>query len=206
MLADLPVLAEGNVWVADVPRSLGRFRTLYDKATVFYTFAVGSQQLKNQRSNTIVRVRVKRQAFGIKKAFSETGPLRRDPSTHRTPNLVPRPRGDFGSGLELKRTWSIIPLLAQDARPLAAVPHPLIPPAVGASSCHLFIGFPQSAEGIYLLVAFTRLAQAHRRWPAPGPDHRAGRAARRSGTARPRAACIEKPATHPGELRRSGCG
>jgi hypothetical protein len=31
MLADLPVPAEGNVWVADVPESLGRFRTLYDK-------------------------------------------------------------------------------------------------------------------------------------------------------------------------------
>ena len=31
MLTDLPVPAEGNVWVADVPESLGRFRTLYDK-------------------------------------------------------------------------------------------------------------------------------------------------------------------------------
>lgn len=31
MLGDLPVPAEGNVWVADVPESLGRFRTLYDK-------------------------------------------------------------------------------------------------------------------------------------------------------------------------------
>ena len=30
MLTDLPVPAEGNVWVADVPESLGRFRTLYD--------------------------------------------------------------------------------------------------------------------------------------------------------------------------------
>ncbi len=30
MLADLPVPAEGNVWVADVPESLGRFYTLYD--------------------------------------------------------------------------------------------------------------------------------------------------------------------------------
>lgn len=31
MLSDLPVPAEGNVWVADVPESLGRFYTLYDK-------------------------------------------------------------------------------------------------------------------------------------------------------------------------------
>jgi hypothetical protein len=31
MLGDLPVPAEGNVWVADVPESLGRFSTLYDK-------------------------------------------------------------------------------------------------------------------------------------------------------------------------------
>jgi hypothetical protein len=31
MLSDLPVPAEGNVWVADVPDSLGRFYTLYDK-------------------------------------------------------------------------------------------------------------------------------------------------------------------------------
>jgi hypothetical protein len=31
MLNDLPVPAEGNVWVADVPESLGRFCTLYDK-------------------------------------------------------------------------------------------------------------------------------------------------------------------------------
>jgi hypothetical protein len=31
MLGDLPVPAEGNVWVADVPESLGRFRTLYDQ-------------------------------------------------------------------------------------------------------------------------------------------------------------------------------
>src|SRR5215471_9338009 len=30
MLTDLPVPAEGHVWVADVPESLGRFRTLYD--------------------------------------------------------------------------------------------------------------------------------------------------------------------------------
>ena len=30
MLNDLPVPAEGNVWVADVPESLGRFFTLYD--------------------------------------------------------------------------------------------------------------------------------------------------------------------------------
>ena len=31
MLPALPVPAEGNVWVADVPESLGRFSTLYDK-------------------------------------------------------------------------------------------------------------------------------------------------------------------------------
>jgi hypothetical protein len=31
MLGDLPVPAEGNVWVADVPESLGRFCTLYDR-------------------------------------------------------------------------------------------------------------------------------------------------------------------------------
>jgi hypothetical protein len=31
MLGDLPVPAEGNVWVADVPESLGRFSTLYDQ-------------------------------------------------------------------------------------------------------------------------------------------------------------------------------
>ncbi|HYW46509.1 MAG TPA: right-handed parallel beta-helix repeat-containing protein [Bryobacteraceae bacterium] len=31
MLGDLPVPAEGNVWVADVPESLGRFCTLYDQ-------------------------------------------------------------------------------------------------------------------------------------------------------------------------------
>ncbi len=31
MLGDLPVPAEGNVWVADVPESLGRFYTLYDR-------------------------------------------------------------------------------------------------------------------------------------------------------------------------------
>ena len=31
MLSDLPVPARGKVWVADVPESLGRFYTLYDK-------------------------------------------------------------------------------------------------------------------------------------------------------------------------------
>lgn len=31
MLGELPVPAEGNVWVADVPESLGRFYTLYDR-------------------------------------------------------------------------------------------------------------------------------------------------------------------------------
>jgi len=31
MLSDLPVPAEGNVWVADLPESLGRFCTLYDQ-------------------------------------------------------------------------------------------------------------------------------------------------------------------------------
>ena len=31
MLNDLPVAAEGNVWMADVPESLGRFCTLYDQ-------------------------------------------------------------------------------------------------------------------------------------------------------------------------------
>jgi hypothetical protein len=31
MLTDLPVPARGKVWVADVPESLGRFYTLYDK-------------------------------------------------------------------------------------------------------------------------------------------------------------------------------
>lgn len=31
MLGDLPVAAEGHVWVADVPESLGRFLTLYDE-------------------------------------------------------------------------------------------------------------------------------------------------------------------------------
>src|SRR5450759_3526868 len=31
MLNDLPVPARGKVWVADVPESLGRFYTLYDK-------------------------------------------------------------------------------------------------------------------------------------------------------------------------------
>lgn len=31
MLPELPVPAQGNVWVADVPDSLGRFYTLYDK-------------------------------------------------------------------------------------------------------------------------------------------------------------------------------
>ena len=31
MLSELPVPAEGKVWVADVPESLGRFCTLYDQ-------------------------------------------------------------------------------------------------------------------------------------------------------------------------------